>query len=143
MPPTQHYSGGCHCGNIKITLNSKIAPSDFRVLACQCGFCRKHATRAIADPQGSIEVTIADDSTVNRYAFGLKTADYLLCRTCGVYVLAVTKDSLDPRGIVIADSLDERAAFSAPAIAVTYDGESLTERQQRRQKNWTPVTFLG
>ena len=36
---------------------------------------------------------LADESQVQRYRFGLKTADFLVCRTCGTYIAAVLTTS--------------------------------------------------
>jgi hypothetical protein len=43
----------------------------------------------MTDPAGKIEVTLRAPAEVSRYRFALRTADFLVCRTCGVYVAAV------------------------------------------------------
>jgi hypothetical protein len=107
------YTGGCHCGNILVVLESDLAPSEFEVRACQCGFCRKHNTRAIADPAGRAVIEVKDADRLSRYRFGLKTAEYLVCRDCGVYVAAVTPEEIgEVRAIVIVNALDKHTLFS-------------------------------
>lgn len=73
------FQGGCHCGNIRLTFETEIPPSEMVLRACQCGFCRKHNTIAAADPDGRLSVTIRSETMVNKYRFGLDTAEYLIC----------------------------------------------------------------
>lgn len=90
-----HHHGGCHCGAIKISYESALAPEETEVRACLCSFCRKHGSRAVSDPQGKITLTIHEAEAVQRYRFGLGTADYFLCGRCGVYVAAVLAEGDD------------------------------------------------
>src|SRR3546814_17880327 len=76
-----HHQGGCHCGAIAVRYESAAAPAETEVRACQCSFCRKHGSRAVSDSQGKLTVTIHDAEVVQRYRFGLATADYFLCRS--------------------------------------------------------------
>ena len=132
------HHGGCHCGNLRVEFSSELAPTDFEVRECQCSFCRKHGTRAVADPAGSLNIKVTDYAGLNRYTFGYETAEYLVCRFCGVYVAAVTKDAEETRGIVILNALENRLAFSAPSIPSDYDHEDKQKRLDRRAQNWTP-----
>jgi hypothetical protein len=135
------YTGGCHCGNITFLFESDIPPADIEIRACQCGFCRKQNTRAIADPAGHAVIAVRDADRLSRYQFGLETAEYLVCRDCGVYVAAVTAEvSGEPRAIVILNALDEHVLFTAPVIPVSYDGEEMAGRTARRRARWTPAT---
>jgi len=47
---------------------------------------RKHGARTITDPKGCMKITVRAAENLIRYRFGLKTADYLVCGRCGVYV---------------------------------------------------------
>jgi len=139
MATTKTYIGGCHCGNIQIEYSSTIRPSDTEVRECQCNFCRKHGTRAIADPSGSLVITIANRADVNRYSFGMRTAQYIICRECGVYTAAITNDEVDRRGIAILNALSDCGAFTATPISADYSAESRFVRQARRRQKWTPA----
>lgn len=110
------------------------------VRACQCSFCRKHNTLAAADPSGRVAIRIDSDNAVSRYSFGLATAEYLICRSCGVYVSAVTREE-PRRALVIINCLDARELFSGTPLATNYDHESEQDRRHRRQSTWTPVRF--
>jgi hypothetical protein len=77
-------AGGCHCGNIHVLLRLSKPPEDNPVRTCACLFCRSHNPRMISDPMGLLEVSADDWSLVELYRFGTRTADFLICRRCGV-----------------------------------------------------------
>jgi len=90
LPPTKMvHSGGCHCGNIHVQLQLSKRPEDSPLRACACSFCRSHNTRTVADPDGLFELWADDWSVVESYRFSSRTADFILCRRCGVYIAAV------------------------------------------------------
>ena len=133
------WRGGCHCGNLRTAFETALDPAAMTVRECQCTFCRKHATRAVTDPDGSLTVTVADESLLSRYTFGLETAAYLLCRRCGVYVAAVTTDD-PPRAIAIVNALKDREQFIQTPVPSVYDAETREQRVERRRSTWTPVS---
>lgn len=135
------HAGGCHCGNLEVAFESTLEPAEIQVLECQCTFCRKHRSRAVADPLGHLSVVVNDPAQLHRYTFGLRTAEYLICRVCGVYVAAVTPGNGERRAIVILNCLDEHLRFVREPIAVTYDVETRSERVARRQRRWMPATI--
>ena len=134
------HRGRCHCGNIEISFESGIPAAEIPVQACDCGFCRRHGMRAVSDHAGRIVIAIDDAKMVNRYRFGLETADFLVCAGCGVYVSAILWDGDAGWAIVNVNVLDDAAEFTRQAVAVNYDAESEAERRARRCANWTPVT---
>jgi hypothetical protein len=135
------HSGGCHCGNIKVHLRLAQTPSETPLRACACSFCRAHQTRTVADPAGVFEVAAEDWSLVEPYRFGSRTADYLVCRRCGVYVAAVCETAAGLRAVVNINSLADRASFTAVPSAPDYDGESREARLARRAANWMPAVL--
>jgi hypothetical protein len=134
------HSGGCHCGNIGLRLQLSRAPELMPLRSCACAFCRSHGTRTLSDRDGSVEITASDWSLVERYQFGSRTADYLLCRRCGVYVGAVCATGSGLRAVVNVNCLDDRAVFSQTPAAPDYDGEATDARLGRRATNWMPAT---
>ena len=95
----------------------------------------------MTDPAGHLAIHATHEDTFGRYAFGLRTAEYLICKTCGVYGAAVSTCESEPRGIAIVSCLDEHRQFTSEPIAVEYDAENRDDRVQRRRKRWTPVTM--
>jgi hypothetical protein len=136
-----NYQGSCHCRNLRIEFATEIRPAD-EVRSCQCSFCRKHGSHAVADPAGQLIIRAERGDLIGRYAFGLRTAEYLICRNCGVYVAAVTTDESQLRGIAIVNCLDERRQFTREPIAVDYNSESRDGRIGRRRRRWTPAILL-
>lgn len=133
------HKGGCHCGNIRVALRLSKPPAENPLRACACSFCRAHATRTVADPAGLFELRAADWSLVEPYRFGSRTADYILCRRCGVYVAALCETASGLRAVVNVNSLDDRAAFTMTPAAPDYDGETVEARLARRAANWMPA----
>jgi len=131
--------GRCHCGAVRYTFHASQPPAQWIVRACQCSFCRAHGARTTSDPNGSVTFDIADASKLERYRFGTKTTDFLICNGCGVYLAAVLTSA---RGQFA--TLNVNAMQSLPDLAeaapVSYDGESSEYRMARREQRWTPVT---
>lgn len=136
------HSGGCHCGAISITYESDVAPEETEVRACLCSFCRKHASRAVSDPRGQLKVTLHDPAALQRYSFGLGTADYFVCRRCGVYVAAIMTEGEARFGIAIVNALDGAERFSQPPRPADYSAEDEAARRRRRRERWTPATIV-
>jgi hypothetical protein len=131
------YSGSCHCGAVRFTYASD-AP--LAVRECQCGFCRKHGSRNVSDPSGSIE--IVSDVALTRYRFGLGITDFLICPTCGSYVAAAMGEGDDCRSTLNLNCFDEPHLELAAEPAV-YDAEDVDDRIERRRQRWTPTRIAA
>ena len=129
--------GSCHCGALTIELATARPPADLPVRTCGCTFCQKHRPRYTSDPAGHL--TIHGAGAANPYRFGLKLADFLICRTCGVFVAAH-----DPAGraVVNIETLARAAELTgAPVQLTVYDQEDAPTRTARRAASWTPATL--
>ncbi len=135
------HTGGCHCGNIHVRLRLSRPPQDVPLRACACSFCRAHNTRTLADPDGYFELAADDWSLVELYRFGSRTADYVVCRRCGVYVAAVCDTAQGTRAVVNTNCLADRAAFTREPARPDYEGETQQARLARRAANWMAVTI--
>ena len=133
------HAGGCHCGNIRVVVELKRSAADSPLRACGCSFCRAHGTRTVADPDGVFKVWAEDWREVLRYKFGTGTADYLMCRSCGVYVGAVCETSSGLRAVANVNCLNDRAQFTAVPAPMDFDGETTETRLARRATNWMPA----
>jgi hypothetical protein len=134
------HSGGCHCGNIHVRLRLSKSPQQTPLRACACSFCRAHMTRTVADRAGHFTLSAGDWSLVEPYRFGSRTADYMVCRRCGVYVAAICETAAGPRAVVNINCLADRAAFTQQPTATNYDGETEATRLSRRTTHWMPAT---
>jgi hypothetical protein len=126
---------------LRVSLRLAQAPAATPLRACACSFCRAHATRTVADPEGLFEVWADDWGMVERYRFGSRTADYLVCRRCGIYIGAVCETDAGLRAVVNINSLAARADFTQPPSAPDYDGETTSARLTRRAANWMPAAL--
>ncbi len=136
------YEGGCHCGNIRVAFRTGRDPGEFTPQACQCGFCRKHATAALSDPEGELTFTIHDSDNANLYRHGLGLTDFIVCRTCGVYVGAHMPDENGAIANVMVNALDDRPLFTQTPAPVVRTEEDETGKRARRRRQWTPSTIV-
>lgn len=137
MPTT--FDGSCHCGAIGFHYGTAVAPEHWSIRACQCGFCRAHDALSASDPLGSLVFTASRPEFLQRYRFGLRTADFLLCRECGVYIGALISTERGQFGIINTHALIEAPDTLAATEAMSYDAEDAGGRVSRRESRWTPA----
>lgn len=136
------YSGQCYCGAIGFTYSTALAPPDWSIRACQCRFCRAHDALSTSDTAGRLEFAARDPQHLQRYRFAMKTADFLLCRNCGVYIGAVITTPDGRWGIVNTHALDPVPDDIADVQPISYDSEDSSGRIARREERWTPVSAM-
>ena len=134
--------GSCHCGALRFQFETDKPPVALGLRACGCDFCRRHGMRATSDPDGKVVFSLHEPENLLRYRFGLATADFLLCRGCGVYIGAVLPDPNGDRAIINVNCLDKPAAFGSEARSVSYDDEDEPARRARRRAVWTPAEVV-
>ena len=132
------FEGRCHCGAIGFTFRTSQPPGQWAVRACQCTFCRGHGARTVSDPKGSVTFQLTEASRLSRYRFGARSADFLVCRECGVYVAALLTSGNRQFATLSINTI--RVPLDVPqAEPVSYDGESAEQRLSRREERWTPL----
>jgi hypothetical protein len=134
------YRGGCHCGVLKISYRTDIDPAHWPLRHDGCSFCRRHGVVGTADPAGEVAFSIDDGSKVRRYRFAQRTAEFLLCGECGVFVAALTDTTGGRRAVINARVLDGVSLNFNAVTDVHFDDETPAQRSERRSRNWTPVT---
>jgi hypothetical protein len=134
------YEGHCHCGAVGFVYRTALSAGRWSIRACQCTFCRAHDALSTSDPQGELEFRAREPELLQRYRFGGRTADFLLCRRCGVYVGAQMAVQDRTLGIINVHALAEPPPELPAAATMSYDGETDLERRSRRMQRWTPVT---
>jgi hypothetical protein len=135
---TTTLRGGCHCGNLKVAFETAHDPRSFQLRACQCSFCRRHGGITTSDPAGHLRIEVSRHDVLTRYRFALGITDFLICRTCGVYVAAVMETE-DTIGVLNVNVLDDREPFARQPEPMQYGAEAVEDRQARRAKVWMPV----
>ena len=91
-----------------------------------------------SDPAGTVELW-ASEGALQRYRFGQRTADFWICRNCGVYVAAVMESGGRRYAVINVQALESRPPSLAAPTASSLDGESKAQRDDRRLHRWTPV----
>ena len=139
---SQLFKGGCHCGNVQVTFTTQLTPDGITVRACACSFCTRHGARTATDHKGQVHILVRAPSELSRYQFGLKTAEFFVCKTCGVYLAAVlTTEEGRSYATVNINALDARQRFTQLPVEVNYEGEDVGKRIARRKENWTPAVI--
>jgi len=129
------YIGNCHCGNINFKFTSKKSEADFIPRTCSCSFCRRHAASYISDPEGKLELQISNTDDVSFYQFGHKTCEFIICKNCGVDMMAISRIKDREYAVInIRTMLDHN--FSSTEVKTLFDGETIEERLERRTQNW-------
>lgn len=93
-----------------------------------------------SDPDGDLAFSAADAQALNRYRFAMRTADFLLCRNCGVYIGAVIETGSGRYGIVNTHALSNAPKNMAGVAPISYEAEQKGGRIARRESRWTPVS---
>ena len=135
---TRRLHGNCHCGSIRVMMECSTSHEKLQVRACQCGFCRPRGVRTISDPEGRAIVRASHPGALNRYRFGLRLADYLLCAACGTYIAAIQPDEA-PIGVVNVGGLGVPEFEGRSPDPVDYGGETGDDRLARRRSYWMPI----
>jgi hypothetical protein len=141
----ERIEGSCHCGNLKFTFDWPDRASEIPVRACGCGLCTKHKAVWTSHARGCFSLAIGDEDQLNRYRFGTKTADFHVCRACGV--MPITTCVIDSKRYAVVnihafDGVDQARLIHR---ATNWEGETIESRLARRQRTWTPeaTTSLG
>jgi hypothetical protein len=130
--------GSCHCGNICFALVWPDSGANIPVRACGCSMCTKHRAAWTSHPSGRFKLRIADESQVKRYQFGTKTADFLICTTCGVLPIVTCIIAGTRYAVVNVNTVDELDRSQLVETSTNFEGETTENRLARRRRNWTP-----
>ncbi len=130
--------GQCHCGQIEVSFETAIPVGKLEVRACQCSFCRRHGAKTVTDPDGNLTIS-TPPGALNRYRFGFRITDYLLCKNCGAYVAAVMQNGTRELATLNAVGTMIDGLWDRDVLLARFDGETAEVRRERRRRGWTPV----
>ena len=133
------YFARCHCGSVTARYRTALPVSAWSVRACQCDFCRTHNALSTSDPSGFLSFQASDPERVQRYRFGTRTTEFMLCRECGVYVGARIETDKGRFGILNIVTLMPLLAGVPGAQPMNYGAEAAEEKRMRREALWTPL----
>ena len=121
------YRGSCHCGAISAEYETD-AP--VRLRQDGCGFCSSRGVKSASDPNGRL--ALVSQLKLIRYRFAHKTADFLICPSCGTYVATQMEGPRGPVGVANVVGLAIPELKEEPAAVASLEGESVDERIRRR-----------
>ncbi len=136
-----NLEGRCHCGAVSAAFETDLDPDVIQVRACQCSFCRRHGARTVSDPAGRLTLRYADGA-VDRYTFASGSADFLICRGCGVYVATTLRDGDGDLGVLNIAGADIEVLTHRAADLMHYEDETAQQKQARRRARWTPMHII-
>lgn len=130
------YSGSCHCGGVVAEYRTD-APVQLRQDGCS--FCSTRGVKSASDPGGVLK--LRSERKLVRYRFGHRTADFLICPTCGTYVATSMDNEGGPIGVLNVVGMNVPKLRDLPASLASLEGETAEERMARRRARWTPMTL--
>ena len=136
----RHITGSCHCANVRFELVMPLDDAPIPVRACGCSFCAKHRGAWTSHPEGRLKAHIADRGEVGLYRFGHGTADFYICRRCGVAPFVVSETEANgerrQRAVVNVNCFDNVPPGDLVVAATDFEHETVEERLSRRGRNW-------
>jgi len=134
------YLAHCHCRALTAHYRTLLPTASWPVRACQCAFCTAHGALSTSDPSGSLIFSASDPERLQRYQFGTRSAGFLICRTCGVYLGAVMTQGSQRWGVLNVRTLQPMPSDLPAPQPMHYGAEGTGERAQRRAARWTPLS---
>ena len=129
-------TGSCHCRNISFVLDWQPAPIEIPARACTCSFCIRHGGVWTSHPAGSLRIIVREPSSVSRYSFGTKTADFHVCKRCGVVPVVTSRIEGRLFAVVSVNAFDDLDPALLRVASSTVEGENESTRLARRVRNW-------
>ena len=125
-----------HCKNIRYRLISKLPSDRLPTRTCDCSYCLKQNGIYTSDPDGRLEYSVTNRTDLNCYQFGHKTANFYVCKKCGVMSFILSEIEGKVYGIVNLCALGDLKVSTLPHDRRDFEKESLDERASRRKKYW-------
>jgi hypothetical protein len=75
----QHYSGGCHCGALRFTVDLDLD----QTITCNCSICRKRGLILGFAPVDRFNLSTGEGAA-QEYLFNKHVIRHQFCRVCGV-----------------------------------------------------------
>ena len=78
--PSKTFTGGCHCGAVRFTVEDH---DDLQLTRCNCSICAMTGYLHLIVPAERFSLTQGADS-LTEYRFNTGVARHLFCRQCGI-----------------------------------------------------------
>jgi hypothetical protein len=80
MTQTTKYTGSCHCGAVRYTVEADLSQP---VIACNCSMCGRSGTLLAFVPKDKLELEQGSESLTD-YLFNKENIHHLFCKVCGI-----------------------------------------------------------
>lgn len=109
-------TGGCHCGGVKIRIQSELN----EVYECNCSICMKKAFLHVILKKENFEL-VSGGEFLTEYTFGTHTAKHLFCKKCGISSFYIPRSHPDGFSVNLRclDGVDMNAVRVVP-----FDGKN-------------------
>jgi hypothetical protein len=128
--------GACHCGNLAFELDWPEPATRIPARACGCTFCRKHGASWTSNPEARLRVIVQDPAQVERYNFGTRTADFHVCKRCGVPAVVTSRIDGHDYAVVNINTFEGVDPAMFDRSTSDFDGEATEDRLARRKSRW-------
>ena len=128
--------GSCHCGNVSYSLEWPTVLTMLPLRRCSCSFCRRHSSVWTSHPDATLTTRVRDPERISRYRQGSETAEFHVCRNCGVVCYCLSDIDGHVYGIVNARTLAGDAMRTGRITEISFEGEEVADRLDRRTRNW-------
>lgn len=133
------YSGQCHCGNARLTLELPKPLNTCIPRACDCDYCTAQNIIYLSHPKGTLR--IASHSALSQGHQGSGQAVLHSCKKCHQLIAVTCEVSGIERGTVNASLMNDAESFE-PAILVSPKQLSAEEKLVRWESAWLKVIFI-
>jgi hypothetical protein len=130
--------GRCHCGNMSFRFTISPDPQEIPARMCTCGFCVKHGGVWTASSTGSLLINVKETAEVNRYRFATRTAEFHVCKRCGIVPFVTSDIEGRTYAVVSVNACENVPSAMLRRAPVSFDGEGEGDRLARRARNWIP-----
>ena len=86
-----------------------------------------------------MSLDVVDRDAIIRYRFATRSAEFLICARCGIYVGAQMEEKGRFYSIANLRTLHGGDEFALRAQPMNYSGEDSVGRRTRRVARWTPL----
>ena len=80
MTEAQKYTGSCHCGAVRYTVEADLSQP---VVSCNCSMCARTGTLLSFVPLAKFHLEQGGDSLTD-YQFNKHVIHHLFCKVCGI-----------------------------------------------------------
>jgi hypothetical protein len=131
-----NITGGCHCGNLTLTLDWPGEAAGIPARACDCSFCTRHGCVWTSHPDADLVIAARVGALVSNYSFATRTAAFHICARCGIVPVSTCRIETGLYAVVNVNTLHNLAASSLMKSPAHLQEEDIHTRLARRQRNW-------